>query len=67
MLVTALSPLAQSVGANRIVQGRAVDHPFGEPDMAPDDEQELRRRIVESSLAALGTEVGEPTIFLVDR
>ncbi len=58
-----MSPLAQSVGANRIVRGKAVPHPFGDPEMVPRDEREYRRGIVERALEALTTQVEAPTIF----
>ena len=63
VLVTALSPLAQAVGANRIVGGKAVSHPFGDPTLVPEEERRYRRRVVEQALAALETPVEGPTIF----
>jgi glycine reductase len=65
VLVTAMTPLAQSVGINRIVRGKAVPHPFGDPTMTPDEERRYRRRIVEEALEALKTEVNSPTVFEV--
>lgn len=64
-MITAMSPLAQSIGANRIVRGKAVPHPFGNPDLTPDEERALRRRIVERALEALGSAVAQPTVFEV--
>lgn len=58
-----MSPLAQSVGANRIVRGNAVPHPFGDPAMVPAEEREYRRRLVEEALTALETAVEGPTVF----
>jgi glycine reductase len=58
-----MSPLAQSVGSNRIVTGKAVPHPFGDPSMVPDDERRYRRRLVERALESLTEEVDGPTIF----
>lgn len=63
VLITAMSPLAQSIGANRIVRGKAVPHPFGNPDLTPDEEHLFRRRIVERALEALGSTVERPTVF----
>lgn len=62
-MVTALSPLAESVGSNRIVRGEAVRHPFGNPALGIKEEREYRRRLVEEALTALKTEVEGPTVF----
>ena len=47
----------------RIVQGAAVTHPFGGPDLEEAEELQYRRRVVEAAAAALEAEVTEPTIF----
>ena len=51
------------MGVLRIVQGKAVTHPFGDPTLEAADELEYRRRIVETAIAALETVVSEPTVF----
>jgi len=58
-----MSPLAQSVGANRIVRGKAVPYPFGDPSLVPAEERAYRRRLVEQAIVALETSVEGPTIF----
>jgi glycine reductase len=63
VVVTAMSPLAQSVGANRIVRGKAISHPFGDPTLIPEEERQYRKRLVEEALVALGTSVEAPTVF----
>lgn len=63
--MTALAPLAESVGVLRIVQGAAVTHPFGGPDLDEADELRYRRRVVEAAVTALEAEVSEPTVFEV--
>src|SRR5262249_30023578 len=65
VLVTAMSPLAQSVGANRIVRGKAVAHPFGDPNLVPNEEKEYRRRLVEEAISTLTRPVEAPTVFEV--
>ena len=47
----------------RIVQGAAVTHPFGGPDLDGGDELRYRRRVVETAVNALQAEVSEPTVF----
>lgn len=65
VMITAMSPLAQSIGANRIVWGKAVPNPFGNPDLTTDEERAFRRRIVERALEALCSAVAQPTVFEV--
>jgi betaine reductase len=65
VLVTALAPLAESVGALRIVQGKSVTHPFGDPDLDTDDELAYRRAVVETAIRALESDASSPTIFEV--
>jgi glycine/betaine/sarcosine/D-proline reductase family selenoprotein B len=59
VFVTSLPTIASMVGANRIVRGPAITHPFGL------DEAE-RRRIVERALEMLETEVAPTTVWEVD-
>jgi betaine reductase len=61
-----MTPIAVMVGANRVVPAAGIIHPLGNADLSPEDERALRRRIVERALAALRTEVVQPTIFSGD-
>lgn len=65
MLVTAIAPLAESVGVNRIVRGAAVTHVFGDPTLSPDQEFAHRRRVLETCLSAVSIPVDGPTTFEV--
>ena len=58
--VTSLPTVATMIGANRIVRGPAITHPFGL------DAGE-RRRIVERALELLETDVEPNTVWEVDR
>jgi glycine/betaine/sarcosine/D-proline reductase family selenoprotein B len=58
--VTSLPTVATMIGANRIVRGPAITHPFGL------DEEE-RRRIVERALEMLETEVDASTVWEVEQ
>ena len=58
--VTSLPTVATMIGANRIVRGPAITHPFGL------DEDE-RRRIVERALDMLETDVERNTVWEVDE
>jgi glycine reductase complex component B subunit gamma len=58
-----MTPVAVMVGANRIVPAAGIIHPLGNADLSAEEERALRRRIVESALRALSTEVVQPTVF----
>ena len=60
MYVTSLPTVATMIGANRIVRGPAITHPFGL------DEAE-RRRIVERALEMLETIVEPNTVWEVEE
>ena len=56
-------PISLTVGANRIVPTVAIPHPLGNPELSPEDEKALRRRLVSKALHALSTEVDGQTVF----
>lgn len=56
-------PIAQAVGANRIVPTVAIAHPLGNPELQPEIERELRRNLVNKALKALSTEIESQTVF----
>jgi glycine reductase len=58
--VTTLPTVATMIGANRIVRGPAITHPFGL-------DAGQRRRIVERALELLETDVEPNTVWEVDR
>ena len=61
-----MTPVAVMVGANRIVPAAGIIHPLGNAELSPEEEKDLRRRIVEKALQALQTEVVRPTVFAGD-
>jgi glycine reductase len=54
-------PLA--FGATRILPGRAIRHVLGDPSLPIDRERQLRRRMVETALAALTQPCERPTLL----
>ena len=56
-------PISLTVGANRIVPTVAIPYPLGDPKMTPEDEKELRRKLVRKALKALETPVDGQTVF----
>jgi len=65
-LVTALTSVGVTVGANRIVAGVRIPHVFGDPSLPLETEKTLRRKLVMTVLKAVGTEVSGPIIFSID-
>jgi glycine reductase len=66
VLATCLYTVATRVGANRIVRGGQFHHPFGAPELPPEEEYAWRRRFVERTIEALCTAVQQPTVFDVE-
>jgi glycine reductase complex component B subunit gamma len=65
--ITAIPNIAQMVGVNRIVQGRAVPNPVGDPSLPQEKEKELRREFITKALALLQTDVEGPTVLTVEK
>jgi len=63
VFISTIVPLAESIGANRIIPGKAIPHPLGDPALSRSEEKELRRRMVRRALAALETEIETQTVF----
>ncbi len=64
--MTNLVTIAEQVGAPRIVPGRGIPYPAGDPNLSPDAERAWRRRLIERALEAVATVVEQPTVFDVD-
>lgn len=64
-LITNLVTIAEQVGAPRIVPGRGIPYPSGDPNVPPADERQWRRQLVERALEAVATAVERPRIFEV--
>jgi glycine reductase complex component B subunit gamma len=65
-VVTNLVTIAEQVGAPRIVPGRGIPYPAGDPSLSEQAEREWRRRLVARALDAVSTSVGKPTVFEVN-
>lgn len=64
-LITNLVTIAEQVGAPRIVPGRGIPYPSGDPNVPLADERQWRRQLVERALEAVATAVERPRIFEV--
>jgi betaine reductase len=63
VLLTTLSSLALTVGANRIIPTLSIKNPLGDPSRSPAEEKEWRRQLVLTALSALQTKIDKQTVF----
>jgi glycine reductase len=54
--ITAALPVAKMVGANRTVLGNGIVHVVGDVNVPPEQEKQLRRRLIEQALEKLQTD-----------
>lgn len=54
VLVSTLTSIAESVGANRIVPALGIPHPVGDPRLSPQEEKRARKNLVLEALRKLG-------------
>jgi betaine reductase len=62
-LITTLTDTALALGAHRIVPGRAITHPLGNPYVSAEKEKEIRRAIVLEALDSLTSAADERPPF----
>jgi glycine reductase len=62
-MISAMYPVAEQVGASRIVKAVAIPHPCGDPGLPAELDGELRREIVATALKALEAKVDQTTVF----
>ena len=65
-VVSAIPMIPLSVEVSRVVRGMRVEHVCGDPNLNEENDRRLMRRIVETALQALRTEVAGPTLFDLD-
>ena len=62
-VITNLTDIAASIGANRVVQGSSIPHPTGNPSMEREKELAFRKNLVGTALTALETKLSEKKVF----
>jgi glycine reductase len=67
VVVSALPVIPLTVGASRIVAGKAVPHLMGDPSLSPDAERAYRLSLTELALEALTRQVDGPTLVTPAR
>lgn len=61
--VCTIVPISLTVGANRILPAVAIPYPTGDPNLKPEEELQLRKKMMLKAVNALATNVTEQTIF----
>jgi glycine/betaine/sarcosine/D-proline reductase family selenoprotein B len=51
--ITSAQPIAEMVGANRVVLGNGIVHVVGDAKVSAEEEKWIRRQLVQKALAAL--------------
>jgi glycine reductase complex component B subunit gamma len=51
--ITSALPVAKMVGSNRIILGKGIVHVVGDANLSPEQEKEVRRKLVRQALEAL--------------
>jgi hypothetical protein len=51
--ITSALPVAKMVGSNRTVLGNGIVHVVGDANISPDQEKELRRKLLQQALETL--------------
>ena len=64
--ITAVPSASVMVGVSRILSGKTITNPYGDADLPPDRERELRRKYITRALELLHTNVDKSTLFTLD-
>ena len=64
--ITAVPSASVMVGVSRILSGKTITNPFGDAELPPEREKELRRQYVMRALNLLQTKVEKSTLFTLD-
>ena len=62
-MVSAIPMIPLAAEVSRVVRGVRVEHVCGDPALNEENDLRLMRRIVETALKAMQTEVTGPTLF----
>ena len=63
-MISAMYPVAEQVGARRIVKAVATPHPCADPSLPAELDGQFRREIIATALKALEEKVESSTVFV---
>ena len=61
--ITTMTPVALTLGSNRVIPGAGIVHPVGNPEVGLESEKRLRLSIVKMALKALQTDLEGQRLF----
>jgi len=61
--LTALTPIPNTLGVNRVMASSAITFPTGDPTLAPAEELKVRKNQLRKALKALQKPVDKPEVF----
>lgn len=60
-----MTPVADLVGANRIISAKGIANPLGDNSLEPADEKKIRRELIELALESLQEELTQKKIYAI--
>lgn len=66
-MISAIPMIPLAAEVSRVVRGVRIEHVCGDPRLNEENDRQLMRRIVETALQAMRTEVTGPTLFDPDQ
>ena len=61
--ITAMTPIAQVTGSNRIVPGITINNPCSDINLPADQQEKMRKDFIARALKAISTDIAEQTLF----
>ena len=61
--ITAMTPIAQVTGSNRIVQGITINNPCSDVGLPADQQKKQQEKFIARALGAISTDISEQTLF----
>lgn len=61
--LTALTPIPNTLGVNRVLASAAITYPTGDPSLSPAEEKKVRKQYLRKALKALQQQVDKPEVF----
>ena len=61
--ITNMSPVAQSIGSNRIIHGVAITNPLSDITLPMEEQKKMRKNFIRRALTAISTDISEQKFF----
>jgi len=61
--ITAMTPIAQVTGSNRIIHGVTINNPCSDVDLPAEQQKNMQKKFVARALKAISTDITGQTLF----